>query len=101
MKISDSLPTKPRSPRKLALLGTASDKRLEALPRTEHELKQACDYAQAIVETIPPVLVLDEDLRVKMANESFYKHFRVSPSQTENYPVYELGNGQWNIPKLR
>ena len=40
-------------------------------------------------------------LRVKTANESFCKHFRVSPSQTENRLVYELGNGQWNIPRLR
>jgi PAS domain S-box-containing protein len=74
---------------------------LEALKRTERELKQARDYAQAIVETVPPLLVLDEELRVKTANESFYKHFRVSPPQTENSMVYELGNGQWNIPKLR
>ena len=62
---------------------------------------QARDYAQAIVETVPPLLVLDSDLRVQTANESFYKHFRISPSKTQGRLVYELGNGQWNIPRLR
>ena len=93
--------TEQRAARKPVPLDTSTDKRLEALKRTERELKQARDYAQAIVETVPPLLVLDEELRVKTANESFYKHFRVSPPQTENSMVYELGNGQWNIPKLR
>ena len=69
--------------------------------RTEQSLKQAREYAEAIVEIVPPLLVLDQDLRVKTANGSFYKHFLVSPAQTENCLVYELGNGQWNIPELR
>ena len=69
--------------------------------RAEKALEQARDYAQAIVEIAAPLLVLDGDLRVKTANASFYKHFVVSPTQTENILVYELGNGQWNIPKLR
>jgi PAS domain S-box-containing protein len=93
--------TAQRAARKPVPLDTSSDKRLEELKRTERELKQARDYAQAIVETVPPLLVLDADLRVTTANESFYKHFCVSPPQTENCLVYELGNGQWNIPKLR
>jgi PAS domain S-box-containing protein len=69
--------------------------------QSELELRQACLYAQAIIEAVPPLLILDANLRVKMANESFYKHFRVAPPQTENCLVYELGNGQWDIPKLR
>src|ERR1051326_6279344 len=74
---------------------------LEALRRTQRELKKARDYAEAIVETVPPLLVLDPQLRVKTANESFYKHFRVSRPNTENCLVYDLGNGQWDIPKFR
>jgi len=69
--------------------------------RTEQSLKQTREYAEAIVEIVAPLLVLDQDLRVKTANGSFYKHFLVSPAQTENCLVYELGNGQWNIPELR
>jgi PAS domain S-box-containing protein len=59
------------------------------------------DYAQAIIEAAPPLLVLDAELRIKTANESFYKHFQVSPPETENCLVYDLGNGQFNIPALR
>jgi PAS domain S-box-containing protein len=93
--------TEQRAARKPVPPDTSSDKRLEALKRTERELTQARDYAQAILETVPPLVVLDADLRVTTANESFYRHFRVTPLQTENRLVYELGNNQWNIPKLR
>jgi hypothetical protein len=41
------------------------------------------------------------DLRVSTANESFYKIFKASPAETEGRLIYELGNGQWNIPQLR
>ena len=101
MKLSCGRRTKPGTARRVALPHTPSDKRSRGLQRAEQELDQASDYAQAIVETIPPLLVLGPDLRVNSANRSFYKHFRVSPSQTENCLVYKLGNGQWNIPKLR
>ena len=42
----------------------------------------------------------DGDLKVERANRSFYRTFRVSPQETEGRPLYELGNGEWNIPKL-
>lgn len=48
-----------------------------------------------------PILVLDENFRVVMANESFYKVFQVVPKDTEQKNIFELGNGQWNIPLLR
>lgn len=48
-----------------------------------------------------PILVLDENFNVVMANESFYKVFQVVPKETEQKNIYELGNGQWNIPALR
>lgn len=58
--------------------------------------------AQIILDTMrEPILILDVALRVKMANRPFYRTFRVKPEETENKLVYELGNGQWNIPKLR
>lgn len=73
----------------------------EALERAQQELKLADDYTRAIIKVVPPLLVLDQKLRVQMANESFCKAFRIAPRQTLNRRVYELGNGQWNIPKLR
>lgn len=46
-------------------------------------------------------LILDHDLRVISANKTFYQNFLVTPIQTENKLLYDLGNGQWNIPQLR
>jgi chemotaxis protein methyltransferase CheR len=48
-----------------------------------------------------PFLILDEDLAVISANKTFYAFFQVTQEQTEGKRVYDLGNGQWNIDKLR
>ena len=65
-------------------------------------VQDACALAHAIVDTVrEPVVVLDQDLRVVAANRSFYLMFRVNPDNTEGKLLYELGNGEWNIPKLR
>src|SRR5271157_4386823 len=58
--------------------------------------------AQGIVDTVrEPVLVLDKDLRVIAASRSFYSTFKVSPDDTNDRLLYALGDGQWDIPKLR
>ncbi|HTL17822.1 MAG TPA: PAS domain-containing protein, partial [Patescibacteria group bacterium] len=67
----------------------------------QKELRMARDYAEAIIEEVPPLLVLDQNLRVQTANESFCKCFRIRSSETVDRLVYHLGNGQWNIPELR
>jgi len=59
------------------------------------------DYAAAVIDEVPPLLVLDQDLSVVTANKSFCKCFKVDRSQAMNKRVYEIGNGQWNIPALR
>jgi two-component sensor histidine kinase len=57
---------------------------------------------QAIVDTVrDPLLVLDEELRVVTASRSYYSVFRVNRTETEGRLLFELGNGQWNIPELR
>ena len=59
-------------------------------------------YAQNIVDTVrEPLLILDTSLRVRSANRAFYQTFQVSPGETEGRLIYELGNGQWDIPDLR
>ncbi|WP_459557384.1 PAS domain S-box protein [Lacunimicrobium album] len=59
-------------------------------------------YAQSIVDTVrEPLLILDATLRVHSANRAFYQTFHVSPGETEGRLIYELGNGQWDIPDLR
>ena len=75
---------------------------INALKRNQQVLEEARDFADAIVDTATgPLLVLDRDLIVKRANQSFYKSFRVSPEETEGVSVYELGDRQWGIPELR
>jgi len=70
--------------------------------RAERLLAEIETYAQNIVDTVrEPLLMLDPTLRVKSANRAFYQTFHVSPDETENRLIYELGNGQWDIPALR
>jgi PAS domain S-box-containing protein len=55
-----------------------------------------------IIETArEPILMLDSDLRVLSANRSFYDSFQVTPQETIGNLIYDLGNRQWDIPKLR
>src|SRR5580765_6005208 len=65
-------------------------------------IEDACALAQAIVDTVrEPVLVLDKELRVIAASRSFYLAFKVGPEHTQGRLLYDLGDGQWDIPKLR
>jgi PAS domain S-box-containing protein len=59
-------------------------------------------FAENIVQTIrEPLLVLDEELRVEVANQSFYRDFKVTPEQTLGRWIGELGDGQWDVSALR
>ena len=70
--------------------------------QTSQELQQALEFAEGIVATVrEPLLVLDASLRIVWANNSFYKLFSVKPQETEGRLIYEIGNNQWDIPKLR
>jgi two-component system, chemotaxis family, CheB/CheR fusion protein len=74
------------------------DEVTQALARAE----EARDLAEGIVETVQhPLLVLDGDLRVQRATSSFYRTFQANPEETRGKLIYEVGNGQWNIPQLR
>ncbi len=66
------------------------------------QVTTARNYAEAIVSTIrQPLLILDKNLRVKTANEAFYRTFQVTKRDTEGILIYDLGNKQWNIPALQ
>src|SRR5579872_3745052 len=70
--------------------------------RSEADLKAIETYAQNIVDTVrEPLLILDTTLRVRSGNRAFYQTFQVSSGETEGRLIYELGNGQWDIPNLR
>ena len=66
------------------------------------KLQEALAYAQSIIDTVrEPILVLDGSLHVRTASRAFYRTFGVSPHETEGRYIYDLGNGQWDIPALR
>lgn len=65
-------------------------------------LNESYGYSEAIINTIhEPMLILDKDLRVKSANKSFYQNFKVTDEETEGTFLFDLGNKQWDIPRLR
>jgi two-component system CheB/CheR fusion protein len=65
-------------------------------------MKLEAFFAEKIVSTVrEPLIVLDPKLRVISANKSFYNIFKVKPKETLGKQIYNLGNRQWNIPKLR
>jgi two-component system, chemotaxis family, CheB/CheR fusion protein len=64
--------------------------------------KVMISYAEAFVETVRnSVLVLDSEFKVDKATSFFYETFQLSPRETEGFSIYEIGNGQWNIPAIR
>jgi two-component system CheB/CheR fusion protein len=65
-------------------------------------LDQTREYADSLIESArEPTLVLDANLQVTLANPAFYKAFSTYREETENRLIYDLGNKQWNIPRLR
>lgn len=70
--------------------------------RQEQAIQDTLAYANNIIATLrEPFLVITEDLKVETANRAFYSHFRTSADKTEGRMVYDLGTGQWDIPRLR
>jgi len=64
--------------------------------------EESWTYIKTVVDVVrEPILVLDKNFRVLAANESFYQMFQVEIKDTEKKIIYELGNGQWDIPTLR
>jgi PAS domain S-box-containing protein len=84
--------------RRLAALDLAATDSLHL----KAEIQGAREYAENIVETVrEPLVVLDCQLKVLTANQSFYAVFQARPEETIGQFIYELGNRQWDIPKLR
>ena len=74
----------------------------QELQMRNEQLAEIQEYSEAVFTTIrESLLILDKNLRVKNANSCFYKTFSVTEEETEGKLLYELGNKQWNIPKLK
>ena len=79
----------------------ASNYRKE-LEVTQKSAEEALEYAESMINTVrEPLIVLDQDLRVVTASRSFYETFKVKPDETVGRLIYDLGNKQWDIHKLR
>jgi two-component system CheB/CheR fusion protein len=94
----------------LAIEDITDRKEVEAgLEKTRQELAvikkiadEVSEFAESIINTVrEPLISLDQDLRVVTVSRSFYEFFKVKPEETLGQLIYDLGNKQWDIPKLR
>jgi len=94
----------------LAIEDITERKEIEAgLEKTRKELEvikksadETSEFAESIINTVrEPLIALDQDLRVVSVSRSFYEVFKVNPKETVGQLIYDLGNKQWDIPKLR
>ena len=66
------------------------------------DLAESQALALAIVETIrEPFLVLDDGLRVLAASRCFCEVFKEDQNLSHGRSLFELGDGQWDVPGLR
>jgi len=81
---------------------TGLEKTRKELVVIKESADEVSEFAEDIIDTVrEPLLLLDKELRVVKASHSFYEFFKVSSDETIGTLIYDLGNGQWNIPKLR
>ncbi|MGE5687407.1 MAG: CheR family methyltransferase [Gemmatimonadota bacterium] len=74
---------------------------IDQLKRSLDLVSRARDYSEAVVETaLEPLLILDDELRVKRANNAFYRVFKLAPAAVLGQRLDELGGGEWDIPGL-
>jgi PAS domain S-box-containing protein len=94
----------------LAIEDITERKEIEAgLENTRKELviikkaaDEASEFAESVINTVrEPLISLDQDLRVVTVSRSFCEFFKVKPEETVGQLIYDLGNKQWDIPKLR
>lgn len=77
-------------------------KNLTGAELLEQVWEESWTYIKTVVDIVrEPILILDKNLQVMAANDSFYRTFQVERGDTEGKVVYKLGDGQWNIPALR
>ncbi|MCF2517000.1 CheR family methyltransferase [Dyadobacter sp. CY351] len=74
----------------------------QELQNRNDQLTESYEYSEAILSTInEATLVLDEYMRIKSANQAFYRFFSTDAERTEGQLIYELGNRQFDFPEFR
>jgi two-component sensor histidine kinase len=48
-----------------------------------------------------PLVLLDGDLKVIAASATFFTAFQIDPAGAVGLPFLDLGEGEWNLPRLR
>jgi len=75
---------------------------IDAIKSANEQLRKSTGFFRGVMNTIrEPLVVLDSTLRIIEVNESFLRTFRTSPEQTVNKILFQIGNKQWNITRLR
>lgn len=75
---------------------------IQSRKEAENVIQESLSYSTSILETIrDPFVILNKNLKVVSANHRFYKTFKVEEKETKNKLIYELGDNQWDIPKLK
>lgn len=75
---------------------------IDLLKRNAIALESARNYANAIIETLrQPLIVLNFELQVITANRAFYETFQMTAAQVERQSIFDLGRGDWDMPKMR
>jgi diguanylate cyclase (GGDEF)-like protein/PAS domain S-box-containing protein len=78
------------------------EKTRKELEMIKQSADEALEFADCLINTVrEPLISLDQDLRVVTVSRSFYDFFKVKPEETVGELIYDLGNKQWDIPKLR
>jgi len=77
-------------------------KEIEQRKQSERVIQDTLEYVNGIINTVrESLIILDADLKVISASRFFYRAFKVKPEDTKGQNIYDLGNRQWDIPKLR
>jgi len=75
---------------------------IDEVIQSKQTIEKARNFAENVLETMnKPLVVLDADLQVVMANRAFYQMFKVKPAQALKKPIFEVGDRQWDIPEFR
>ncbi len=75
---------------------------ITSMKNIQEKLQDALNYAEDIIYTAhEPLVVLDNELIIISANKSFYDTFKLKKSATEGENLYKIGEGDWNVLKIR
>jgi signal transduction histidine kinase/CheY-like chemotaxis protein len=85
------------------LLDEVAELRRQLVRSREEQSQAHADeelYSNVVGAVREPLLVLDANLLVILASQAFSAVFQMTPGDTQGQYLYDLGRGQWNIPRL-